>query len=144
MAILPAINIVSAKFSGSLTLGGYGASFVELNDLTFEFTPDNNFDLAINVNGISMTSSDGKKNLSSASFPAFVDSTVPYLYSPVEFARNSKMLSALRTITRMVSTLSIPHYTPSTWNKQLMLYSRQQMRLATLSLILSFYTRLSI
>jgi hypothetical protein len=70
------------KVLGSLTLGGYDASLVEPNDLTFEFNPDNNFDLTVNVNSISMTSSDGNKNLSSASFPAFVDSTVPYLYLP--------------------------------------------------------------
>lgn len=60
------------------------ASLVEPNDLTFEFNADNNFDLTVNVNGINMTSYDDKKNLSSASFLAFVDSTVPYLYLPIE------------------------------------------------------------
>jgi hypothetical protein len=69
-----------SKVFGSLTLGGYDASLFELNDLTFEFNTNNNFDLTVYVESISMSSTEGDKNLSTFSFPAFVDSTVPCLY----------------------------------------------------------------
>jgi Eukaryotic aspartyl protease len=70
------------KVFGSLTLGGYDGSLFEPNDLTFAFNKNSNFDLSVIINSISMSSTSGDKNLTTFSFPAFVDSTVPYLYLP--------------------------------------------------------------
>jgi hypothetical protein len=72
------------KVFGSLTLGGYDSSLFEPNNLTVQFSGQSNFDLTVNVNTITMSSNGGNRTLSSNSFPAFVDSTVPYLYLPVE------------------------------------------------------------
>jgi hypothetical protein len=76
------------KVLGSLTIGGYDASLLEDNDLTVEFNADSNYDLTINVNSISMSSSNGKRNLSTSWFPAFVDSTLPYLYLPIDVCQH--------------------------------------------------------
>lgn len=67
---------------GSLTLGGVDASLIEPNDLTVAFGP--NSELTIDVNTITMSSKSGNSTLASESFPASIDSTVPYLYLPVE------------------------------------------------------------
>jgi hypothetical protein len=72
------------KVFGSLTLGGYDASLMVSNDLQIGFNSDSNYDLTINVNSISMSSGGGKRNLSSTSFPAFIDSTLAYFYLPIE------------------------------------------------------------
>lgn len=72
------------KVLGSLTLGGYDASIVEPNELTVAFNGDSTRDLTINVNSISFSSGTGKKNLSTTWFPAFIDSTIPYLYLPLD------------------------------------------------------------
>lgn len=71
----------------SLTLGGYDASLFEPNDLTIEFNPPGASDLTININTITVSSEDGNTTLSSKSFPAFIDSTLPYLYLPTEVCR---------------------------------------------------------
>ncbi|TVY41648.1 hypothetical protein LOCC1_G005889 [Lachnellula occidentalis] len=70
------------KVLGSLTLGGYDASLFEPNELTAALSSTS--DLTINVNKIIMSSKDGNKTLSSTSFPASIDSTVPYFYLPEE------------------------------------------------------------
>lgn len=72
------------KVLGSLTIGGYDASLLEPNDLVVEFNGDSDYDLTINVNSISMSSNNGTRNLSTSWFPAFIDSTLPYLYLPIE------------------------------------------------------------
>ncbi|TVY73139.1 hypothetical protein LSUE1_G008117 [Lachnellula suecica] len=70
------------KVLGSLTLGGFDASLFEPNDLTVDFSALSN--LMIDVNKITMSSANGGNiTLGSTSFPAFIDSTVPYLYLPV-------------------------------------------------------------
>jgi hypothetical protein len=69
---------------GSLILGGYDASLLVPNDLTIEFNSQSEFDLTINVNAITMSSHDGIEILSLTPFPAFIDSTLPYLYLPIE------------------------------------------------------------
>ena len=71
------------KVFGNLVLGGYDESLFEPNDLTCAFNADDAIDLTLNVHSISMSTGGGNKFLSSTSFPAFVDSTVPYLYLPV-------------------------------------------------------------
>jgi hypothetical protein len=69
---------------GSLTLGGYDANLFEPNNLTLVLDAQSEFDLTINIDKITMSSRNGNTPLSSASFPAFVDTTLPYLYLPIE------------------------------------------------------------
>ena len=72
------------KVSGSLTLGGYDSSLFVPNDLTIAFTQSSS-DLTINVNAITIISNGKTTPATSTSqnFPAFIDSTVPYLYLPI-------------------------------------------------------------
>lgn len=72
------------KVLGSLTLGGYDASLFKPNELTITFDPVSSYELTINVNSINLSSRSGSKTLSSESFPAIVDSSVPYLYLPLD------------------------------------------------------------
>lgn len=72
----------------SLTLGGYDASLIVPNDLTFQFSNDSSSELTVNVNAITISSQEGGvRGLNSAAFPAVIDSTVPYLYLPIEVCR---------------------------------------------------------
>jgi len=75
------------KVFGSLTLGGYDASLFEPNDLTFKFNDNGNLDLTVHVDSISISSNHVNTTISSVPFPAFVDSTVPYLYLPIGFCK---------------------------------------------------------
>ena len=75
------------KILGSLTLGGFDASLFEPNDLTFKFNDNSNFDLTVHVGKISISSNEGNKSLSSVSFSANVDSTIPYLYLPIDVCK---------------------------------------------------------
>lgn len=70
------------KVLASLTLGGYDASLIEPNELTVPLNSAGVSDLQINVDSISFSSSNGSQSLSTSSFPAYIDSTVPYLYLP--------------------------------------------------------------
>ncbi|KAG9236918.1 aspartic peptidase domain-containing protein [Amylocarpus encephaloides] len=72
---------------GSLTLGGYDSSLYVPNDLTVSFTNLTKSDLMINVNQITMSSGGAKKTLSPATLIAFIDSTVPYMYLPVDVCK---------------------------------------------------------
>ena len=70
---------------GSLTLGGYDESRFTPNDLTFSFAPDNSRDLVLGVQSIVSTSGDGViKSLLPAGILAYVDSTVPQIWLPIE------------------------------------------------------------
>ncbi|KAH7417566.1 aspartic peptidase domain-containing protein [Cadophora sp. MPI-SDFR-AT-0126] len=72
----------------SLTLGGYDASLIIPNDLTFRFNGESNSELTVNVNAITISSQEGGvKGLNSAAFQAVIDSTIPYLYLPTEVCR---------------------------------------------------------
>lgn len=75
------------KVFGSLALGGFDASLFEPNDLTIKFNDNSNFDLTIHVGRVSMSSNEGNISLNSVSFPANVDSTVPYLYLPLDVCK---------------------------------------------------------
>lgn len=69
---------------GNLTLGGYEESLLVSNNLTIDFSTGGD-DLTIDVNTITITSSGGKSQVvssPSSSFPAFIDSSIPYLYLP--------------------------------------------------------------
>jgi hypothetical protein len=72
------------KVLGSLTLGGYDAAIIEPNGLTIPLSSASTTDLTVEIHSITMSSQSGNKSLSSKSFPAFVDSTVPYLYLPLD------------------------------------------------------------
>ncbi|KAI4123753.1 MAG: hypothetical protein LQ338_005125 [Usnochroma carphineum] len=74
------------KVLGSLTLGGYDASRFIPNDLTIPFNQQDIRDLTVNVNAIYTMSADGsqRSDLLPNSIAAFVDSTIPWIYLPVE------------------------------------------------------------
>ncbi|KAI4192991.1 MAG: hypothetical protein LQ348_003004 [Seirophora lacunosa] len=71
---------------GSLTLGGYDTSRFVPNNLTIPFNERDIRDLTVNINAISMVSADGGQpsNLLPNSIAAYVDSTIPWIYLPVE------------------------------------------------------------
>ncbi|KAG9185631.1 hypothetical protein G6011_06962 [Alternaria panax] len=71
---------------GSLTLGGYDASRLIPNDLTFIFAPDNERDLVVGVVGITAnTTSKGDIDLlKTDDVTMYIDSTIAELYLPVE------------------------------------------------------------
>ncbi|KAL8946002.1 MAG: hypothetical protein Q9222_007543 [Ikaeria aurantiellina] len=78
------------KMLGSLTLGGYDASRFTPNNVTFAFNQQDIRDLTVNINAIAMLSEDGNRlnDLLPSPISAFVDSTIPYIYLPVEACRN--------------------------------------------------------
>ena len=69
---------------GSLTLGGFDSSrFVE-NEATFAFNQVDARDLTVGINKIIMTTHNNSVSLLNESMAAYVDSTVPYFYLPLE------------------------------------------------------------
>jgi hypothetical protein len=75
------------KVLGSLTLGGYDAAIFEPNELTIPMSSASVSDLTVNINSITFSSRSNSQNLCSTSFPAMVDSTVPYLYLPIDVCK---------------------------------------------------------
>ena len=74
---------------GSLTLGGYDASRLIPNDLTFIFAPDNERDLVVGVVGITANTT-SKANidlLKTDDVTMYIDSTIAELYLPVEICQ---------------------------------------------------------
>jgi hypothetical protein len=65
---------------GSLTLGGYDASKFIPNNLTFDFGPQDDRELIVQLNNVS-TSND--TSLLSSPIPILLDSTIPYIYLPM-------------------------------------------------------------
>ena len=73
------------KVLGSLIFGGYDASRFTSNSLTFNFAPDSTRDIVVGVQSISSTETNGKTSeLLTSGILAFIDSTVPYIYLPVD------------------------------------------------------------
>ena len=80
---------------GSLTLGGYDASRIIPNDLTFIFAPDNERDLVVGLVGLSASVASKKEvDLLAGIGPSrrndvtmFIDSTVAELYFPLEICQ---------------------------------------------------------
>lgn len=74
---------------GSLTLGGYDASRLIPNDLTFIFAPDNERDLVVGLVGLEASTSTQphidllKKN----NVDLYIDTTIAELYFPVEICK---------------------------------------------------------
>lgn len=65
---------------GSLTLGGYDSSKFVPNTLTWSLSPADNRDLVVQIEDIKTGSS---TSLLPESIPAFLDSTVPFIWLPV-------------------------------------------------------------
>lgn len=73
------------KVLASLTLGGYDESRFTTNDLSFSFAPDNDRDLVVGIQSINSTDQDGTThNLLPSGILAYVDSTVPQIWLPIE------------------------------------------------------------
>ncbi len=69
--------------TGSLTLGGYDSSRFTPNNLSVEFAPDNTRDLLVGLQSITATNAT-EENLLPTGVLTYVDSTVPYIYLPLE------------------------------------------------------------
>lgn len=65
---------------GSLTLGGYDASKFVPNNLTFDFGPQDDRELIVQLNKISTANN---TTLLPSPIPMLLDSTIPYIYLPV-------------------------------------------------------------
>ncbi|KAL8914315.1 MAG: hypothetical protein Q9171_001035 [Xanthocarpia ochracea] len=77
------------KALGSLVLGGFDASRFVPNTLTILFNQQDIRDLTVNILQISTISKDGSQrtNLLSDGIPAFIDSTIPSIYLPVDVCK---------------------------------------------------------
>ena len=77
-----------SKALGSLTLGGYDTSKFVPNNVSFSFDPIDVRDLSVNLNAIEMVTGNGDRTvLSNTTLPMFVDSTVPFIFLPLEVCR---------------------------------------------------------
>ena len=69
---------------GSLTMGGFDSSrFIE-NDVTFAFNQVDERDLTVDVESILMTTSNNSVDLLNNTIAAYIDSTIPYFYLPLD------------------------------------------------------------
>ncbi|CZR60088.1 uncharacterized protein PAC_09983 [Phialocephala subalpina] len=79
----------SSDVLGSLTLGGYDASKFTPNNLTFNFSSNDQPDLAVQISSItalntsSSSSSTTPVTLLSIPITTYLDSTIPYMYLPL-------------------------------------------------------------
>ena len=71
---------------GSLTLGGYDPSRFIQNNVTFSFNEIDTRELTVNINDISINTNrhDGSPTTSTRTIAALIDSTVPYIYLPLD------------------------------------------------------------
>ena len=69
---------------GSLTLGGFDSTRFLANDVTFVFNQVDDRDLTVIVDKILMTTRNNSVDLLEDSIAAYIDSTVPYFYLPLE------------------------------------------------------------
>ena len=72
---------------GSLTLGGYDPSRFIQNNVTFSFNEVNTRELTVNIDDIFINTNNdaGSSTKSTRTIAAFIDSTVPYIYLPLDF-----------------------------------------------------------
>ncbi|KAL9601761.1 MAG: hypothetical protein Q9179_002761 [Wetmoreana sp. 5 TL-2023] len=73
------------RVSASLTLGGYDISRFVPSNLTFDLAGDTSRDLVVGVQSISIVGSSYK--LLPTPVPAFIDSTIPHIWLPLEACR---------------------------------------------------------
>ncbi|KAL8748476.1 MAG: hypothetical protein Q9184_007278, partial [Pyrenodesmia sp. 2 TL-2023] len=80
----------SNKVLGSLTLGGYDMSRFGSNILTLPFNQQDDRDLTVNIDAIITTSENSaqRTELLGQNIAAYIDSTIPYLYLPLETCRS--------------------------------------------------------
>lgn len=71
------------KVLASLTLGGYDSSRFIPNEVEFPFNQEDERDLTVTINSITMTAKDTNSSLLSNPIQALVDPTIPYLYLPL-------------------------------------------------------------
>ncbi|KAF2236374.1 acid protease [Viridothelium virens] len=83
-----------AKYRGftgtlaSLTLGGYDAARFEPNNLTFVLGPDNERDIVVGIRSINVTGNGTiNANMLSEPMDAYIDSTVPQIWLPLDACR---------------------------------------------------------
>ena len=76
------------KVLGNLILGGYDTSRFEPNDLTFAFNEEDIRDLTVDIEAITFTAGSTNTTLSSTTVAAFVDSTVPYIFLPLNVCQS--------------------------------------------------------
>ncbi|KAL8644614.1 MAG: hypothetical protein Q9226_007677 [Calogaya cf. arnoldii] len=70
---------------GSLTLGGYDTARLLPNNVSFDLAPDISRDLVVGLQGVISSESNGSQHLLLPSpHLTFIDSTIPYLYMPLE------------------------------------------------------------
>ena len=69
---------------GSLTLGGFDSARFATNNVTFPFNQVDDRDLTVNIDKVVMTTSNNSVNLLGSSIAAYVDSTIPYFYLPLD------------------------------------------------------------
>ncbi|KAL8856186.1 MAG: hypothetical protein Q9178_007224 [Gyalolechia marmorata] len=67
---------------GSLTIGGYDASRLTPNDVSFAFSSQTARQLLVSIQAISVTNSRGPSQLLTQGMVALIDSTVPHLWLP--------------------------------------------------------------
>ena len=72
---------------GSLTLGGFDSSRFLANDVTFPFNQVDDRDLTVEIGSILMATGNDSVQLLNTSIAAFVDSTVPYFYFPLNICQ---------------------------------------------------------
>ncbi|KAL8898721.1 MAG: hypothetical protein Q9207_006561, partial [Kuettlingeria erythrocarpa] len=74
------------KVLGSLTLGGYDQARFISNDMSFSFAPDNDRDIVVGIQSIVSRDQDGTSHvlLAAGGVNAFIDSTVPHIWLPLE------------------------------------------------------------
>lgn len=79
----------------SLTLGGYDSSRFISNNISFPFNEADERDLTVTINSITITARGTKTSLMSTSIQAFIDSTIPYLYLPLDVCKKFEKAFAL-------------------------------------------------
>ncbi len=73
------------KVLGSLTLGGYDQARFISNNMSFSFAPDNDRDIVVGIQSIVSKDQDGRSHdLLATGVNAFIDSTVPHIWLPLE------------------------------------------------------------
>lgn len=72
------------KVLGSLTLGGFDSSRFFTNNVTFAFNQVDVRDLTVDIESIFMTTRNNTVSLLNNSIAAYIDSTIPYFYLPLD------------------------------------------------------------
>ena len=75
------------KVLGSLTLGGYDASRFQANNVTFPFHNQDIRALTVGISSIRYSTDSTQRSLLNESISAFVDSTIPWIYLPLEVCK---------------------------------------------------------